>query len=966
MKPSPRRFILIILGLTLLAFLLRVYRLERQSYWIDEAWTLFYAHQTLPGLLESLRTIRAAPPLYHLLTIYWIRLAGDGEYALRFLSVLPSVMAVPLVYRLGRLLGGNRLGLLAALLFTISPYQIWHAQDARNYSMLTAASVASMWSFIKLWRQGGRRWWLLYGLSTAWTVFTHYHGLVIIGVQGLFFLLTWPRHRRYYLAWGGALLVILLPLAAWLVFGSTLWQNEHWLAPAGLGESYIRSATAYSIGELVPPPQAGWLTLAFVVLYALGLVYAAARTWRAWRGWDMLAFLLAFSLAPNLAIWLYSQLKTPIYLERYLIVVQTGYLLAVAMGMLALIDAPRRLQKPKASPGDDKTLTRVFGNLLHVILSDQRERRIPKTVVSKRPLKGFFTPLRSVQNDTLSLSRFIILAIVLFVPIAGSAWVLSHHYTDPAYAKPNWRGVIQMIEAFSLPGDAIVMTGDGGEKLFDYYYRGNLPVYHSFNTPAPSPAEARRLIAGIAVGHERLWYTPYGVEIDPVLEGWLAEHAYPAWQSWLGRKRLALYDTQARQDRLEPLDVVLSDGRHTLTLLTASLPRQPVPAGDLLPLALRWQTPETLTTDYHLSLRLVNQYGDIFAQSDWPPLETLTWPPNRPVTDRRSLWLPVETPPGRYNLQLVVYDPNSGQSPGQPVLIPGLDVTAAPITPPLEALSIPNPIPQPLLPTPYPLKLIGYVAPAKIRPGQAMWLWLYWQATAHIPNGGQPDGAPELQLSLVSGDEQITSKFLLTDSTGSLAGWQPGQVRKTVYHLPTSPRLSGRQATLEVRLKGKELASNGPVLIHQFEVPLETRPRRFDIPPMTQPTYIGFGDPLQLKLIGYDGPPPQAAPGETLSLTLYWQAETEMAVDYTIFVQLLNRAEQVVAQVDRQPQAGQAPTTTWLPGEIVTDAYHLPLPGDLPGGEYRLITGLYETASGRRLPLVNGGDFVEVGRVRVE
>ncbi|HXV42924.1 MAG TPA: glycosyltransferase family 39 protein, partial [Anaerolineae bacterium] len=109
---------LIILSVTLLAFLLRAYRLEAQSYWIEEAWTLYFARLPMSELWRSLLTEEPKPPFYYFATLYWIRLAGDSEYALRFFSLVFGVMAIPLTYRLGKALGGNRLGLLAALLMT--------------------------------------------------------------------------------------------------------------------------------------------------------------------------------------------------------------------------------------------------------------------------------------------------------------------------------------------------------------------------------------------------------------------------------------------------------------------------------------------------------------------------------------------------------------------------------------------------------------------------------------------------------------------------------------------------------------------------------------------------------------------------------------------------------------------------------------------------------------------------------
>ena len=322
---------LIILGLTLLAFLLRAYRLEVQSYWIEEAWTLYFAKLPLSELWRSLLTEEPKPPFYYFSTLYWIKLVGDSEYALRFFSLIFGVMAVPFTYHLGKTLGDDRLGLLAALLLTIAPYQIWHSQEARMYSIFTAASVMSMGGFVKMLpnlagfqkpiRSGWlNRWWLVYVVGMEWAIMTHYHALVLIGSQGLFLLLTWRRHWRGYLAWAGTLIVIFLLYAPWLFFSSALLQRFlHWLEQPTLWETYVRSAQAYTVGEYMPRAEAVPLVLVFVAVYVLGLIYASRRSWGAWRGSEMLAFLLAYTIAHNLATWLYGELRTPVYIERYLI-----------------------------------------------------------------------------------------------------------------------------------------------------------------------------------------------------------------------------------------------------------------------------------------------------------------------------------------------------------------------------------------------------------------------------------------------------------------------------------------------------------------------------------------------------------------------------------------------------------------------------------------------------------------------
>ena len=78
---------------------------------------------------------------------------------------------------------------------------------------------------------------------------------------------------------------------------------------------------------------------------------------------------------------------------------------------------------------------------------------------------------------------------------------------------------------------------------------------------------------------------------------------------------------------------------------------------------------------------------------------------------------------------------------------------------------------------------------------------------------------------------------------------------------------------------------------------------------------------------------------------------------------------------DYTPLGGAAPTylwfPKWLPGQTFTDPYRLPLPSDLPPGDYWLEVGMYGMTSLRRLPVVDlggnlAGDRIILGPVRVE
>jgi hypothetical protein len=104
--------------------------------------------------------------------------------------------------------------------------------------------------------------------------------------------------------------------------------------------------------------------------------------------------------------------------------------------------------------------------------------------------------------------------------------------------------------------------------------------------------------------------------------------------------------------------------------------------------------------------------------------------------------------------------------------------------------------------------------------------------------------------------------------------------------------------------------------------------------------------------------------GDVLQLQLIWEALRQPDADYTVFVQMLDQRNQVVAQRDAPPVSGDQPTSGWQPGEQVGDNHGLlVLPGTAPG-DYRLITGMYDPQTGQRLPS-SLADYIDLGTIRV-
>ena len=113
-----------------------------------------------------------------------------------------------------------------------------------------------------------------------------------------------------------------------------------------------------------------------------------------------------------------------------------------------------------------------------------------------------------------------------------------------------------------------------------------------------------------------------------------------------------------------------------------------------------------------------------------------------------------------------------------------------------------------------------------------------------------------------------------------------------------------------------------------------------------------FGE--QLRLVGYGLDRETVQPGETIYLTLYWQALAPMEVDYSVFVHLVGEEDLIVVQRDSYPGRGNRPTSGWSIGPIVEDAYPISIPATaLAPRTYRLVVGAYDYGTMERLPLLD-------------
>jgi uncharacterized membrane protein len=129
--------------------LLRFYAIDRGSVWMDEATSIDFARMPLGEFLTAVQSDEANMAFYHLVLRLFL-LFGESALVVRSLSALCGVATILLVYVLGRRLFDERVGLVAAALFSGDVFHIWFSQEARGYSLAVLLVCISTYLFLAI------------------------------------------------------------------------------------------------------------------------------------------------------------------------------------------------------------------------------------------------------------------------------------------------------------------------------------------------------------------------------------------------------------------------------------------------------------------------------------------------------------------------------------------------------------------------------------------------------------------------------------------------------------------------------------------------------------------------------------------------------------------------------------------------------------------------------------------------
>lgn len=187
----------LILGL---GTLLRVATLGRQSLWLDEGWSYWLVNRSWQAMLMALPSSDPHPPLYYLM-LHSILALGRDEWLLRLPSALASIVSIGLLFTLGREVFEPKTALMAAFIFAISPFQLWYAQEARMYAVVTALTIAASLFAMRALRTNNQLDWLLFGLFEGLALWTDTAAIWFVLAANAAFLISIKAFWRARQLW---------------------------------------------------------------------------------------------------------------------------------------------------------------------------------------------------------------------------------------------------------------------------------------------------------------------------------------------------------------------------------------------------------------------------------------------------------------------------------------------------------------------------------------------------------------------------------------------------------------------------------------------------------------------------------------------------------------------------------------------------------------------------------------------
>ncbi len=362
MKQTTVRPWLIALAVIFFSAVILVIGIDSVHMRADESLVYDFTRSNLSYLVTYLAAQDSHPPLWFSSFWLWRQMVGESEFAGRLLAAFYSLLALAVIYRIGkRWFGAARYGVLAAALLGVNTFFFIHSLEIRPYGLILLLVATSMWTFQRwLTRRTGRAaFW--YAFTLGIMLYVHYFLFVFMLVQSVYFLLTRPGWRLFRQAIHVVIMTVLIWLP-WLPFA--IYQVIH------VQQAEVTGGNArgfFGAGSTTEPTSieaalrlARLATNGQLLLYGALLIVGVALLWR--KANYRLALVWAFGVP---AMSMLVNLAVAVYVPRYVVYMVLGVGLVAGAGLAVL---PTRARWPGA-------LLAVIISL--IALPDQLPVRVP-------------------------------------------------------------------------------------------------------------------------------------------------------------------------------------------------------------------------------------------------------------------------------------------------------------------------------------------------------------------------------------------------------------------------------------------------------------------------------------------------------------------------------------------------------------------------------------------------------------
>lgn len=290
-----------------------------QSIWRDEGFSYFMAKPPIWEIItQSIHDFN--PPLYYIFLHVWMNIFGESDIALRMMSFTFHVLTVYMAYLLAKKLFSEKFAFWVCAFVFFNPMLLYYAFELRMYSMYVFFTFASIYFFLfKRWKP--------YVIFTTLGIYTHsFFALVVLSeILYLYFAKQFTKKTIKKVIQP---IFLFLP---WLPF--ILWQfresKNTWIFPVDL--QLIKSSLGNLFTSYEGTPGGLWGKTAVLSLFIIIFLILAIR-----RDKKLGLLSVILTLVPLSMILLYSITRRPIYVNRYLIFVTVGEILAIATSIWSI------------------------------------------------------------------------------------------------------------------------------------------------------------------------------------------------------------------------------------------------------------------------------------------------------------------------------------------------------------------------------------------------------------------------------------------------------------------------------------------------------------------------------------------------------------------------------------------------------------------------------------------------------